>query len=488
MYHSRSSRLSCSLAKAGSSARHRHHVKRQVPGREPGILPLVGHRDDVAGEDIGPVAVAPAQPLGRRRRVIRVALQPVLDDVMVELLRPEEAGVGLPRDPARLGVGRSRQRRVELVRLALPHGQDLLERVAERSLDRGLVGPEPEPDDPRLARAEVEGEMRAALGALERRVDRLGAPVDDALADRVLDERRKVRGAVKQRRVGLVLREKERGRAALEGLDVQEHPPERRVVALHAARGDGAQLRLEPAALVAAAPGPRVAKPEGRKQVEGRAFGAPVGRGDPDADVIRSRLRVFHHHVKVAAGVENPGLGQLELRVVPRPRRRNAPQLLIGEGRLRILVERAQPRMGRRRVEVEMALLHVLAVVALGVGQPEKPLLEDGVLAIPQRDGKAQAALPVADAEQPVLAPAVRPAARLLVGEIAPALAIGRVVLAHRAPLPFGEVGSPAFPVAGPVARPRRGGPARRFARVFGAWSGPKLRQRRARRKNGDRS
>ena len=94
-----------------------------------------------------------------------------------------------------------------------------------------------------------------------------------------------------------------------------------------------------------------------------------------------------------------------------------------------------------------MAFLDVLAVVALGVREPEEPLLEDRVPPVPERHGEAQPALPVRDPEEPVLAPAVGPRARVLVGEVAPALAVRRVVLPHRAPLALGKVGSPALPV-----------------------------------------
>src|SRR5665213_387013 len=94
-----------------------------------------------------------------------------------------------------------------------------------------------------------------------------------------------------------------------------------------------------------------------------------------------------------------------------------------------------------------MAFLDVLAVVALGVRQPKEPLLEDRVPPVPERDGEAQPAFPVGEPEKPVLAPPVRPRARVLVREIAPALAVRRVVLPHRAPLPLGQVRAPALPV-----------------------------------------
>src|SRR5207245_3567444 len=60
---------------------------------------------------------------------------------------------------------------------------------------------------------------------------------------------------------------------------------------------------------------------------------------------------------------------------------------------------------------------------------------------------EAQAAFTVREAEQPVLAPAVRAAARVVVGKVVPAGAVGRVVLAHRPPLALGQVRAPALPV-----------------------------------------
>ena len=103
--------------------------------------------------------------------------------------------------------------------------------------------------------------------------------------------------------------------------------------------------------------------------------------------------------------------------------------------------------MRGRGIEVVVALLHVLAVVALGIGQAEEPFLEDRVAAVPEGQGEAQAALAIGDAQQAVFAPAVGPAAGLIVGKVAPGIAVRRVVFADRGPLPFGQVRAPAFPV-----------------------------------------
>ena len=52
--------------------------------------------------------------------------------------------------------------------------------------------------------------------------------------------------------------------------------------------------------------------------------------------------------------------------------------------------------MRGRAVDVEVVLLHVLAVVALAVGEPEQPLLQDRVALVPQRQREAQPLLVVA--------------------------------------------------------------------------------------------
>ena len=48
-------------------------------------------------------------------------------------------------------------------------------------------------------------------------------------------------------------------------------------------------------------------------------------------------------------------------------------------------------RVSRRAVEVEVVLLDVLAVVAFAVREPEEPLLQDRIPAVPQGEGEAEA-------------------------------------------------------------------------------------------------
>src|SRR5262249_15848290 len=101
----------------------------------------------------------------------------------------------------------------------------------------------------------------------------------------------------------------------------------------------------------------------------------------------------------------------------------------------------------RRRVEIVVELLDVLAVVALGAGDAEEPLLQDRVAPVPDSEREAEAPLAVADPEEAVLAPAVSAAARVIVREVNPGIPVGGVVLAHRGPLPLRQVRPPALPV-----------------------------------------
>ncbi len=94
-------------------------------------------------------------------------------------------------------------------------------------------------------------------------------------------------------------------------------------------------------------------------------------------------------------------------RAVPR-RRFSSTRSRVRELALRILVEHLQVRVRRRRVEVVVELLHVLAVVALAVGEPEQPLLEDRVAAVPERERQAEALLVVGEAARCRLRPSDR--------------------------------------------------------------------------------
>src|SRR6185437_2317430 len=102
--------------------------------------------------------------------------------------------------------------------------------------------------------------------------------------------------------------------------------------------------------------------------------------------------------------------------------------------------------MRRRRIEIEIVFLHVLAVVPLAVGQPEQPFLEDRVFAVPERERRAEVLVLVANPGKAVFAPAIRSRAGLIVREVLPSISAVAVILAHGPPLPFAEIRPPVFP------------------------------------------
>src|SRR5437867_2506184 len=233
-----------------------------------------------------------------------------------------------------------------------------------------------------------------------------------------------------------------RGRVAL-----QAEPAEGGVPGTQAAASNPLDAGFDLAPLVRASPRPGVTEPERGQQMEDRRLGAPIGRGDPDEDVVGCGLRVLSGHVEVAVPVEEARVQELELRVMPA-----AAAVLLYEARvgifgLGILVESLHVGVRRGRIEVEVALLHVLAVVSLRAPESEEALLEDRILAVPEREGETEPPFSVRDAEQSVLAPAVGAAASVIVRKVVPAGSVRRVVFADRSPLPLGEIRSPALPV-----------------------------------------
>src|SRR5206468_1523192 len=121
-------------------------------------------------------------------------------------------------------------------------------------------------------------------------------------------------------------------------------------------------------------------------------------------------------------------------------------ELGVGIGPLGILVEPLHVRVRREVVEVEVVLLDVLAVVGLGGDEAEKPLLQDGVALVPEGEREDQELVAVADAGEPVFAPAVGLAAGKIVGEVVPGRAVRPVVFADGSPRALGYVGAPAPP------------------------------------------
>ena len=120
------------LGEVGVDDGERQRVEGQVPGRVPGVLPLVGHGDDVLVHHMVPLPV-PEVAAAAIEGVGVVLVQPLVTVEEVELLGPEHAGDGLAHDIGRIRGDRGRgDGPVELVRLLQPGGQGLVKLRAER--------------------------------------------------------------------------------------------------------------------------------------------------------------------------------------------------------------------------------------------------------------------------------------------------------------------------------------------------------------------
>lgn len=408
-------------------------VEGEVPGREPRVLPGVRHRHDLVVDHVVPGAVADAGVGGER--VDAVLGQPSLDVEVVVLLAPQHPGQRLPHQAALVLAHAVRDDvLVEGVGLGPPR----LHRGGELGPGVGEFGVgQPQPQGRAAAGGDRHHVMDGGLGAGPRGVDGRALAVDDVPVDAVLDVRRVVRAAEDALVVRLVLGEQDGG----VGVDVQPARAEFLVIG-----ADGVLGLVQARYGGGAGPGPGVPEPEGRQQVEGGFVGAPVVRGDLDQHVLGAVFGVFDEDVEVAVLVEDAGVEQLVLEFAAAAGPVGVDEVGVGELALRVLVQVLHVRVGGCAVEVEVVLLDVLAVVALGVGQAEHPFLEDGVPAVPQGEREAQPLLVVAYAGDAVLAPPIGAGAGLVMGEVRPGVTVGAVVLPDGPPLAFAEVGAPPAP------------------------------------------
>src|SRR5207247_1121443 len=73
--------------------------------------------------------------------------------------------------------------------------------------------------------------------------------------------------------------------------------------------------------------------------------------------------------------------------------------------------------MRRCGIEIEITFFDILAVVSLGVGEPEEAFLEDRIPSVPERDSKAKNLFVIGESSQPVFAPVIGTRAGLIVAE-----------------------------------------------------------------------
>src|SRR5207302_548869 len=83
------------------------------------------------------------------------------------------------------------------------------------------------------------------------------------------------------------------------------------------------------------APGPRVAKPERRQNIESGGLWPAIDCTDLNQDVLGCVFGVLHKHVKIAVTVEYTGVQQLVFHVPTVALLARSDQIIIRKGRLR---------------------------------------------------------------------------------------------------------------------------------------------------------
>src|ERR1700687_2256303 len=109
--------------------------------------------------------------------------------------------------------------------------------------------------------------------------------------------------------------------------------------------------------------------------------------------------------------------------------------------------------MRRCRVEIKEILLDVFAVIPFIAGQTKGALFQDRIAPVPERDCKTNHLMTIANAGETRFIPTIGSRARVGMWKIFPGATVRAVVLTHCAPGTFAEVGSPALPVPGALAR-----------------------------------
>src|SRR6266849_9325449 len=123
-------------------------------------IPLVGHGDYVSVVQMSPLVIAAVLAFLWGRRIARIALQPVLNYIVVKLLGPQHPGETLAHDV--LGIRREvlwNDCRVELVGLALAERERFVE-VGKSVLAFEVEVGEPQPDNYGLASTDRQLVMR----------------------------------------------------------------------------------------------------------------------------------------------------------------------------------------------------------------------------------------------------------------------------------------------------------------------------------------
>ena len=283
---------------------------------------------------------------------------------------------------------------------------------------------------------------RRNLGSEIGAINGVGMTSHEVVADPVLDPRARIAGAEEAFVVGFVFGEQQF--VFVDG--VEREGADLGMAGVDGRRTHRALAKLEFGAHGAGLPRPVVAKPQRRQQVQGVRGGGTIGRTDAYEDVFGLTLGVFDGEVEIFVAIEYAGIEQLVFGVCARPATVLFDEVGVRKGVMRILVEHLHVRVRRHVIEVEIVFLDVLAVIAFVSGEPEKPLLDYRIFAVPYRQRETQMLVDVGDAGDSVFAPTIRARSCVVVREILPRGAVATVVFANRSPLTLAKIRSEPAP------------------------------------------
>src|SRR4029453_12981944 len=156
-----------------------------------------------------PIMIAPIESAGRRRGHRRVAFQPLIDDVVIKLLAPEEAGCGLPNDASlRFVEWRYCDRAIKIIRFRDSRCKGFLEQRSERIRRCFLFRKQSQRNRLRSAGGKPEHVMKCGLCADTCRVNGVRSAADYIFVESVLHKSAFVSAVPQAICVTLVLSEK----------------------------------------------------------------------------------------------------------------------------------------------------------------------------------------------------------------------------------------------------------------------------------------
>ena len=168
------------FCKIGIDPGEGNHVEGKIPCCVPGILPFVGHRNDIPIVEMLPIAVALNDAFRIFARPFGVAREPVFDRVMVKLFRPKQAGIALSVDV--VFFIRQLVRNTTVIELFVFQdslGKDRFKDFSKPNDRRFVDRTQSETKNGFFASVEVDVVIRAAFGSLLIRIDGVGFSMHD---------------------------------------------------------------------------------------------------------------------------------------------------------------------------------------------------------------------------------------------------------------------------------------------------------------------